>query len=681
MPNTHILNGIELDGGFVVSGSGEIIDAEQTVGIIGSGLIISIEQNVEYRFTGSGLIISVEQEVVTTGAGLIISVEQNITNVPLNKFYTRNGYDVDIFINGYQVPKTQIHGELRIDKQEGKATSCRFTLIPGAGIQNPESFQGKPIYINIFKDGVAYRVFTGYVDLPTLDIIDKKITFDCTDRRTSQINSLSVGVINAIGSYSADVFGPVKDQADALSKRLETVPSSFDFDNNGNSQLTAWAPKSTADFVLAGNDIYYTKPEVSYTNRTQTLNTINFTLNYTYQRLHQQVINIGWSGFQDFCDDWFDMGQPSFPARDTISNASQAGNWRPVTNISFTDVWPAGGFSCSTPVSWNPNQVENEYKARSTTQFLVAPDGTTTWPDGNKYPIETFILDSNNNKIYDIIKTTVTDRSSQLCRGASWRAATKFSQNVSERYNITLRSPQAINKYGIITQTDSIDINDTYDISQWENLDSGVYNTNYNFFLNQKNNYSKLLAAMQVALTRSRVKLLEAHRDVTVSFSRGIWPQVDLKHTVETTATQIACKGKVTRITHVINISNNEASTDVVLKLSRAAATDANSTWAIVIPPIEDPGYIGNVQSLSLGTHTGTSPDPAVTPNADKWNGWIGNANIFDTSFGGSYRTDYPESFIVDYPKIPNTIRGDRVIEDDYTFSVTIPNDPLVVTF
>lgn len=677
--NTRPINSEMINGSSITVygiGEGEIVAFEQMVALIGSGEVITFEQTVDLDELGEGLIISFEQSVTALASGQCITFEQNVMNLTANTFYIRNGYDVEIVVGGYSFPKNQIHGDINIERVTGESASCKFTIIPPAGTQNPEVFQGMPVFINIIKNGTSYREFTGYVDLPSIDLIEKKITFDCTDRRINRINSLSRNIIEQVGSYSTHVFGDSEDNNDELTKRLETVSGDFDFDREGNYQLTPWAPKATPDFTLTGSDIYYDKPEVTYTNRTQTLNTVNFTINYTYQRLHQQAMNIVWPGYATL-PSWYNQGLPSFPAREMIESVARQGAWQPITQLTHTALWEAQGFSAGgSTVAWQPNQVEHEYQERTKRIWVSVPGGGSE-------QIEAPVLDVNGQKIYDVVKTTYTDTSSYLSRGVSWRAGIKFAQNVTEQYNISLKSPQAILRYGTIASNEKIDIVDDYDTSVWENTDTGMYQVDYNFYVNQKSNYPDLGKAFQVMLNKARCNILKAHRDVIVSFTREIWPEIDLKHTVEVSSTPLDCKGKVDRITHIINVGSGQAYTNIELRLSRAQQIDTDEIWEIIIPPIEDESYIGSVGTLSLQTHVGIDPDPLVTVGADSWNGYIGNANRTDTTINNTimYRTQFSEQFRVDYPEIANYLRDTRILNSDYEFDVKVPNDPLTIGF
>ncbi len=599
-----------------------------------------------------------------------------------------------------------------------------------------------------------------------MDLIQKKIEFTCTDRRDTRILSLPYSYIQSIGLFSVDVFGDPKDQADELSKRLMTEEVAFDFDNYGNPQITPWLPKVTADIVLDNAHIYYEKPEVIYTNRTKTINTVNIEVNYKHQRLHEQLAFVSWQGYDDFMNDWFNVGKPTFPKRTTITSAAQGQSWSPVSLMNFVDLWPAGQYgSAANPIGWNPNTVTNTYTPEQTTSLLPYEDPTThvistIWPDGKEHSVTNNVLDSKGNVVYQLSQITTTYTGLPLCRGASWTAGKKFAQSVTELYTLKFTSPQAIARFGTIDSHEVININDPYDTSVWTNdkqlyaasnvpstavgatttasyikgattiaIDSagtgsltansvftlqgdpsGSYYTvvsglsnvaaggfitikppgiaavlfaqtyqiqvapqalsaNANFYIDEKPLYSKLSLALQVACAKAQTSIVGAHRDVFVKFRRTIWPEADLTQTIQTTATQVASQGKLSTLTHTIDVQTGEAYTDAELQLSRSFGGDSQSSYNIDVPPYEDVSYIGQPTVVTLGTHVGVDPSLTVTPLAITWNGYIGNTTTTSTvatGGGGSnvqtVTTNYPESFTVDYPPIPPTLTQSRTI-------------------
>ena len=168
-----------------------------------------------------------------------------------------------------------------------------FTIIPPLGLQNVESLTGKSVTMDVDTDEGTFRIYTGIVDICDVDLIEKKITIHCTDRRTELINSTLGAVVPTIGIYSAIIFGrDPKDPADELAQRLTTVPLTVDFDAYGNYTLSNLAPKSTPDFVLTGSKIYYRDPKVEFTSRGRITNKVTIGFQYRRARLwHMQRLS------------------------------------------------------------------------------------------------------------------------------------------------------------------------------------------------------------------------------------------------------------------------------------------------------------------------------------------------------------------------------------------------------
>lgn len=618
-------------------------------------------------------------------------------------FYEKNGYDVEVYIGPLKIDSTIPGGSyglcdnLNINASENQSRTLTFSFIPPRTTINPEQFQGAAIVVNFRTSAGWAQVFSGYADTPSIDFFTRKITLECSDQRNNRIIKLPYSEITKIGSYSDDVFGTPKDNSEELDRRLQTVAASYDFDSYGNPYLTPWLPKAIPDYIFTSEKVFHDEsgsqnPKVAYTNHDKTINTINIEVTYTYQRLHQQSCSFSWPGYADFLSDWYNAGKPSFPAIEAINSAATSTDWKLISEINYTFLWSAQGFG---GILWQPNQVTYQYKGReqiagyakdSSGNFItVGSPGPT-----RLVPVFEPVLDENNKQIMDVIGSTVTDTSSNLCRGVSWTSALRFSQTVKEKYNITMTAPQSTSRYGIITGNERVAIEDPYDVSIWEKSDLRTF-TNENFYINRKDNYTKLQKALQVSLNKARHDILALHRDAQVTFrTKSLYPAIDLKHTAQidvdrsviaSDTMSLNAIGKISSISHVLNFNTREAYTNVTISLSRSQGTTTDSPFRVTVP-VEDPSYIrSTVKSITLGTHLGI--DPNVDSNSDKWTGWI--ANKYITTVTGNdvvtNKTNYPEKFVVDFPKIPDNVRNEITYESNTELNVFIPNNTLETSF
>lgn len=613
-------------------------------------------------------------------------------------FYQFYGYDIEVVLGSTVLTTALKKGEwglcdkLTISRQENSSAFAIVSFIPPEATIDLHAYQSLPIRISFRTPADGWQqVFTGFVDTPSLDFITRKVTLNCTDDRNNRVIKMPASQIKTIGLYNEVIFGAVVDQSDELSKRLQTVVANFDFDRFGKPTLTAWKPKDTPDFTLTSKDIRQnSNPQVTFSSRKTTINTINIKFNYTYQRLHQQAIVFIWPGYQDFLREYWNAGKPSFPQREQIMSVATNSDWQLISPVSamFTPVWPAGGMG--NHIIWQPNQVVQSYAP--VLQFWGYernPDGTLVEkkdPDGGAssyVPIYKKKLDANGNVVTQVVSETVTDTSSTLCRAAQWACARRFAQTVTEEYNFQISAPQSILRYGVIDQATTYTLSAEYDTSVWES--SSIVNASIqNLYASKDTNRADAANAMQVAYNKAVHDILEVHRDIQVQFqTRGLRPKIDLPHTVSmtvsdplSTTSHITTKGKVSTVTHNIDFKLETAYSEITLSLSKSDGAGTTSNFKINVP-VQNPSYIGVPQTITLGTHLGK--DPETTNGGDKWNGWIANCTL-TTYYGQNTnvrRTNFSEEFRADYPAIPDALRNEIKYTSSTALTLAIPNDYL----
>lgn len=647
---------------------GLLISVEQTVGIVGGGsiadgLLISIEQEVQLRIVGEGTLISIEQEVVKTGSGLLVTIEQTVIKNPaqadpIPSHVQRTGWDITVMVGG--APIDCEHGIINIQRTEGGASLMNVTLIPALGIQDVESYAGKPITADLQTAEGIFRVYTGLVDIPEVDIINKKITLHCTDRRSELINTQLASVVSTIGYYSSVIFGTPKDTFEELTSRLTTVPQTVDFDAFGNYNLVNLAAKTIPDYTLLGSQVYYRDPKVEYTSRGRITNKITISFEYRFDRLWH--LQRSWSWVSPIAANICLALQNgyTFAQRSMVLAAITGLSWPLIGDVSFRPIQPSGWY-CG---------------GMGFLTYHFDADGGAMVPeldaDGNP------VLDADGNP--SMVATGVfVDVGSLLTNGASWTATKRWAQTITENYSLIVQAPQSQAQYGVVESFNNYSNEDGTDVTAWER-DYKAYDNPYNkteptYFIDSdlKRNVSN--AAISTALNIAKTTILNSHRDIRVTIYRSLWPQIDLKHTVEIDASitnggGLKARGKVYNIVHTLDVGTGEAVTMVILALSRSQGTQIDSALSIPIKPtnVEMP----DSTEIVLGNHYGEDPAQAGSEN---WNGRVGNRiNVF-------FRTTYPEQFIVDTPEIESAFRDERVITGSASYSISIPSDLLEVIF
>lgn len=660
--NKSVINGAASASGIIDTGVGLILSFEQSIVIQGSGLIISIEQTVQLLTKGDGLILTFEQSVITAGSTLILSFEQTVLSTVQAGFYQRNQWYATITIGGVIVPDNQLRGVWKYTHSESNSALFDFGLLPPLGVQDLFSYQGKVVTCDIQTPRGIRRIFTGKVDIPEVDVMNEYIMLRCTDNRELRMASGAVDPAT-IGAYSTTVFGDVVDTKQQLADRLTVVPYSLDWDGYGQSYFTPWQPKSTPDYTITDGFIYRREPMIRIESAAQVTNQVVINFKYAYQRWHQGTINYNWA--IPYNGGTFLTKGPTLLRREMVETAIDGAGWPVYGNIGYTPILAAGFY-----------QVNGVYTAWSTRQSTGVSSQKTD-SSGN------VILDNAGKPIVEFTETSSIDLSRIMCFGASWVASNRWSQNMQESYTLTVNAPQSQARYGVVTNTENITLTDPDSSVEWEGSDPSSLRPvgmTVPGFSDQTNSLSEYNNATIVLINRARTRILAAHRDSRVSFERSIWPEIDLRHTVEISGTRIDAKGKVVGITHTLDTGTGEAYTGIDLAIYRTTGSQTESSFGPPTRPTDSTatpyqGFVG------LGSHYGEDPDQ---PGAELWTGHIGNiwkdVRTSDGNGVNHIRTTYPESFIVDTPDIPSNYRDQRNLSASQNYNVSIPSNTLVWT-
>lgn len=596
-----------------------------------------------------------------------------------NTFLQRNGYYPRLYIGGRRISDSMLHGAtLNVRRLEGDSATMTITLKPAIGVQDFSLYQGLPIILDIQKSTGTQRVFTGIIDIDEYDIIKELVILRCTDNRNNRIN-LIPSVVSTIGYWSEDIFGKNGETYQILENRMSTIPYAFDFDAYGNYHLTSWTPKASADFTLDDDDVYRQEPSIERTQRSRVVNKFNINFKYSYQRLHHRETTYNWASNVSACD--FLIYGYSLCSKEMVRQAANAVGWPIKTAIGFTALYKSGMYRCLFSngtygdVGWQGTSTSSINYAQ-TQEAVIDGQATTTI----KY-------DQAGNPISPAAEAAEYNTSNLFCIGAQWTATKRFTQNFTEDYTISLSAPQSITQYGEILKTEIYNITDPYDAKVWEdykaytaqpsgatNLVNTAGNPVSDYFIDKDTSRSNFNSAVLTAINRAKTSILKSHRENKVMFRTDIWPDVDLKHTVALDCTRIAAKGKVFSVSHTIEIGTGEAYTDVELALysSRGSASDS------VISLPTKPSYVPVKVTANIGLQSHYGEDP-TTVEARSWNGHIGNKWIETRT--NLFRTNYQEAFIVDSPRIEDNFREDKTIVASQSYTVSIPNNTITLTF
>ena len=670
---------------FAIIPAHHINDIAQTVAWIADGNLISLEQAVDLRLVGRGGLVSLGQTVNATLSGNLTRIAQSVRATVAPAEY-EPPFDLELIVGDLTIPCNQIHGSISITRAESSAALMNVTLIPPKGAQNITQYQGKPIILNYIAGGNSTRIYTGKVDIPEVDILGQTITLRCTDNRSEQNNALPRPFVQGIGQYSEAVFGEVKDQNDEIEKRLRTVQASLDYDANGLVTYTSWTPKATADFVFDDASIYRRTPQVEVLSRGRVINKVNLDLAYRWVRLRHRERNWLWS-YPFNANSWcgYLADNIGLCPVDAPRRAAEGAGWsiKPTTYLT-QPLPPSRWYRCTigslinAPIGWQTSSRVCESRNKV---------------DENNEPVK----DSDGNQVVEQINCRVTDSQNAFAIRAEWTAARRWAQTVEQKVNYVITAPQSINQYGVVERDERVGTEFEFDAQSWESMTNyqepqGVKSPNGDWVIDQRNGgLGEFNLAVSCARAKAVADILGSHRQNYVTLQLPIQPQIDLRHTIETTAGKIHCKGKVYQIQHTIDVGDKFAETQIQIALSRAEGSATTSLPSVSLPTTTDAP--NTPRRIEMGTWVGGRG--GVQLEGHEFTRQTG-INLSDRTPAGlpkgaqgfitNYRRNRPqplftESFIADTPAIEDAARDKLETVGNQSGTVSIRNDLLEVVF
>jgi hypothetical protein len=680
--NSFALNGTataavsSTGGGVVVSiaqevkalGTGIVASLAQNVGVLATKtLVASLAQIVELKSISTpGAVVSIAQAVNALGTKSI-DVDQIVTLVAApTTFFGRNGYEPMLYIGGVRIDNDEIHDLIEVVYTENDAPQLRFTLIPPTGLQDLRSYRGLSVLYKIREASGISMMFAGKVNTPTVNIIDQKISFNCSlDIEQTVETFMGRAELDKIGYYNNEVFSKPETNLQELQDRVSTIPSVINFTKTGLPNIALIAAAASPDYTLTDSDVYRRDIGFKFGSGQRYINKINLKVSYSYQRLHHHERSFS-ASVEHTTACAFLLGYYDPLTRALVSSAVQGSGWPLKSSITYTDIYPSGWYTCSASVSGSTIGWSTVARDIQVTDVLDS--------DGNN-------VTHNGENVKQANLVGLTDYTETLCNGASWIGTTRFSQNINTEYTITIEAPQSQAQNGVKERDLNFNLSSSYESGDWESYSSfttetplavtGTSGTNY--WIDAATNKTTFDSSVTIMLNKAKSDILKSHREDRVMFKRSLWTAVDLNHTVKLNCTKIVATGRVYTYTHTINASSGEAYTSVELSMSQSTGSASDSALTIPATITNTPNYTTLPVNLGPG-HYGL--DPATTSGASGWTGHIANKK----QIGGT-KSSYPVSFVVDTPDIEPGLRDQLELTSTASYDVEIPNDALTINF
>lgn len=504
----------------------------ETTPTLGGCLLSFIQTETE---TVSGCLLSFNQSETQSVSGCLLSFRQREFMPPEKwQFNGLSGepYNISVFIDGVEIDECQLKDTIEISLAVNSAKTAKLTINANCDNNNQidlYKYAGKMIEIYYLSKTRYILLYRGMVAIQKINIDNKHFNLTCTDEKINKINDLTENQLNNIGYYSEYLFNEELTKEQIFSKRMESTPQDYYFDNNGNFVLTAWQPKNTPDLYIEQCPIFANSFSYSVLNLGEIVNKIKILFQFNYNRQIQRdlkmeynpmFVSTGFNAFLRF------VGQHHFipvpPVNSVITAANSAG-------------WVVGDFRYNTIPS-------------------LANTGLV-------------IHNKDDYAMY-----------------ASWIASKRWVQNVQEENTITLKNADSIAFFGEKSEeiNYSMRLKDDENSSNWASdyqcyfRPNGVQVANGDLIIdlsqNKQQDYNK---AMLYALNVAKTKMLNSHFGNECSFDYVLLPDIELKHTIGLNTAALQGNLRVQAITHILDLKKRLGVSKITAKWFKGFSGDS----------------------------------------------------------------------------------------------------------
>lgn len=624
------------------------INAEaEDFGPLGSASIL-FAQTVGYPTGSTGIVF--KQVVGATGQASI-----DLSQTVFDETFVAtswNNWDVVVKVDGVDVGEALTDaGEIRIDAERSSARLAEFTMLLSGTIE-AQSWTGKAVTIDwIQNNGAAWRLFTGVIVEPVLNIANLTILCRCTDDLQRIIDNHTNEQIKTLtgGYWSKYVFDETAVGWNYLQDLLSAQPKSVEMDAFGTLRANSLQNKESPDFIYTNSLILDDSLQVNFGQRASLINWVDVTFSARFERLYQRNERVMWVKTGNFC---FNRGFPiKFPSRDMVRDAVDSASWTIIAE-KFTGLWESGVYYCGAiePILWN-----------------------------NVY--------TEGVREFDI------------------KAAFRWQQSVTDEFKIKITAPASIAEFGELksdysTSADFTDISpdwtgDNADYTQ--DLSGFFIDANHNRYQDQID-ADALNNALQTAVAVAVERINASHRNIKLVFQLPLAPYLDLSHTLRINDTNLQAKGIVWRLQHVLNFSTAQAVTEIEMAIScgQSGADLPINVYSLPVHPNQNgPTVAQDIIRLQTWIGGGET-SPALPENA--W-GVITNYesasevhSVTEAQQNGAEEVIlsgppaelpdnlYPFEVRIKYPAIPDEKTQNKTDSIPHEIQIAVPDNLLTIT-
>ena len=547
-------------------------------------------------------------------------------------------WGVRLVLDGADV-STSLTGRIDITHTEDASGTCRFALIGSTGTVDPDDYERKTVrivFVGKTVAGVEYYSsvrFTGITSRAVYDPDTGRIVIDGTTDLQGQLENMSRAAITTLvgGSWSEHIFNASADGWQYAKDRLSTVASEIHVNNHGTIVVVPYAAKATADVELTDAHRFNNTLDLQRAIRRDLISRLRINLDFRFSRLRHREIECIFTLSEGFCG-YLD-GEIEVPQKAMIQSAADANAWTRLTPISFVEV-PGPGAVCVPVRAWVGNAQD-------------------------------------------------------FCLGASWTAARRWAQTITEQYTIDLVATDVEAAIGVQLVEEDYGVEATFDASDYERItdfDSEPAGSSFSTKSDdwqidatdaEQDGRTAMEAAQTCVMAKASSEILARARGNRLSVGAIYDPSITLEKTVRINTPHLVAKGKVYSITERMDLDTGKPEMVVELAISRHGGSGvASSDTLDPLPEPDQPQETVTSRTYYMASRAGGVL--LADPDDETWDGWISNA------YGGA-QTDptnlYRERFVIAMPEIEQTARDAAVVLASQEYEVEVPQDELTMSY
>lgn len=541
---------------------------------------------------------------------------------------------------GSQDISARLVGDVRVQVEADSARTAELSFVPGSPLQ-PMGLIGQPVRVAFAQAGGinAQTLFTGVVDVPSIDIDTGVVTLRCHDQAQEIWSRTPRAQIDALlgGRWHVAVSGEPEDNHAYMLERIQSVPASWALDALQQPQIVPWRslPRSV---TVRQADVISGSLSVDLPSRDEVRTRITCRFQYRYPRFRARRVRAQFAQPVSFF----------LPRASVFPKPSY--RWLTAAMVEGAVEGVRGWDLVDGPHIEHPQaRVYNVGTELEPAFYSISPDVAPSLATGFRADFQWRGIQSVTEDYTIDVVWTVGEALLGITAAEEMGASLEAVFEGRDWTTDPTIEP-------IVRATAVGDVSET-----WQPVGASPLDRD---------------DCLQTLLSRAWVRLWSASRSGRVRFALPCRPDlwIDTWATVNTARLQAA--GQLVEIEHVLNAATGEATTFCAIAVGLPGNQGATMpAWSLPAAPADNYEPPLAAHAFELGTHVGglsTSPP------------WDGDAMIgFATNAEGVADPDYhwyPHQLSMRAPDLAAEDRDPRALESITAIEVDIPTDLLEIT-